>query len=572
MSIYHSLVTILDRLEPKALVSLSDQGRKNRSQIFHDLLNPQKFLAVMDSLSDEERTSLRRFIMEERVGYLKMEQLPSGASLLSKLGNAYIAFSVRDQTFRQVIPLDFYPAMLGHLLEERPPALIGANRSARHDAGQNFQAILPLFHLLSQARMEPIARTTTGQIYRRIITKLKKSLPPSVTAEQLDTAAHSAYYYHLLKPTVRERALTTTAEADIFFTHTVDEIQSLLLQAALDNSPLFSLFVVALAGLLHPDEWLDIEVALKWAKAEKIPGAYDTYTLSYFLNGLIERGIWERAGKNLGRLTDAYYYGWVHGPEQAQAAPRVLIEPTGDVLIPPDALPSTRWELDSMATLIKYDQMTVYHIDRSAIAYAVLNHWTAPSYLSALTAMSRVETPDNLATNIEDWFRQLARHNMMHGTVLHSDDPQDSTSAERILREHVLRRLSPTDLIVSTDAVKQVQKLLEKSGMPINPHIEEYDRPTEEGFYEDYDPYLGPIPPDPVRTVQTVNLQRRLEHALIAGSEVSLEVLNSDSGELSRIRLRPLRLDQNFLVGISEQDNPAQVPVAAIQTCEVSGP
>jgi hypothetical protein len=419
--------------------------------------------------------------------------------------------------------------------------------------------------------MDPMPRTTNGQIYRRTINKIKKVLPQTVMSEQLDAMSRVAYYFQLLTPS-KNHSLITTAEADVFFSHSVPEIQSLIMQAALENSPLFSLYVIALAARLAPEEWLDIDAALKWAKNEQIPGAYDTYTLSYFLHGLIEQGIWEKRGRVLGRLTDAYYYGWIRKTDSQQTAPTLLIEPTGDVLAPPDTLPATLWELDSMATLVKYDQMTVYHIDRTAIVYAVMTHWSAPSYLAALASMSRVPVPVNLTSNIEDWFRQLSRHTLVHATILHSEDPKDSADAERILRDYVRRRLSPTDLIVDAGEMKQLLRVLDKSGMPVIPHVEEYDAVTpDDEFYEDYDPYLGPVVREPIHNVHTANLQRTLGHALIVGATVSLEVRDPESGQISHIRLRPIRMDQTFLVGVSEKDNPALVPVASIQECEVSG-
>lgn len=550
-----SLSSIIDRLDPQILLQLSAGGKKSRGEIYQDLVDLPRVQQAADSLTARERQSLLLFLKEERPARQQMSRLPQGDTLMKKLGEAYIVFTLRDTFNRQMIPLDYYPALLD-LLVHPQPQLAGPDRTERRQPSNGFEAILPLYHLLSEARREPLPQTNSGQIYRRTIGKLRKTLPASVSAEKIDSAVNLGYYYRLLALSP-DGSLVTTMEAESFFSHTMPEMLSRVLQWSLERAPLFLIFIVSLAALLEPDQWLDTAAVLKWGKELKLPGAYDSYTLSYSLEGLGAAGIWETRGQSSGRLTDPYYYGWARRQLVPQSAQAVLIEPTGDVLAPPHTLLSTLWDLDAMANLVKYDQMTVYHIDRSSIAHAVLGQWDRDTCLAALDQMSRVPVPSNLRQNIEDWFKQLTRHRMLRATILHSADARDSAEAEKILHEHIRARLSPTDLIVSHENPKQLFKVMEHYGVPVIPRIEDYDDGEGDGPTQK-SPWDEVAPP----------LRRGLAGAVSLGSRIAVRT-RAPGAKTATVRLLPLRLDQGTLDGVSDQGEAVSLPLHDIQDFEV---
>ncbi|AUW95013.1 hypothetical protein BXT84_14490 [Sulfobacillus thermotolerans] len=546
-----SLVGILDRLDPQTLYRLFEQYHLSQQDLFGWLLNPVRVDDVMHTFSPDELADLRSYLLQAEHMRSPLSKLAHGRNLAKNLGETLIAFTLRDTYARDVIPFDYFPLLLPHVFE-LPKTLRSAERSPRNAPTYGFEALLPLFHLVTEARREPLPQTNSGQLYRRTIGKMRKVLPPWISAEMLDSAANLAYYFRLVTLS-GDGSLVATSEATNFFSHPTPQILSFIMQWALDHHNLFLVVITALAAVLDPDEWLDTQAVLKWGKALKIPGAYDSYSLEYSLTSLIAAGIWENHGRFLGRLTDAYYYGGFRQQLLAEKERTLLIEPTGDVLAPPETSPYVLWTISSMAQLVKYDLMTVYHIDRPAISQAVMQQWDATTYLADLRHMARVDIPTNLQHNIQDWFKQLTRHRLLHATLLHSEDTKDSVAAEKILQHFVIARLSPTDLIVRADNRKALFKALEQSGVPVIPHIEEYDDPDDLA----YDDFL------------TTPFDSTLHRALVRALRGQQWVVIQHIGDKNPVRLLPIHITLMNVEGVLENRDIVTIPLPDIQTVEV---
>lgn len=382
------------------------------------------------------------------------------------------------------------------------------------------------------------------------------------------------FYYHLLQRGP-ERTIEASLDVEDFFAHGLSEILSRYLQFALEHGTPFQLITIALAALLAPDEWLDTEVLLKWAKGQRLPGAFDLYSLSYFLDHLVQLGIWEKHNKFLGRLTNPYYFGWIRHEFEPLSDQTLVIEPTGEVLVPPNTSLSTLWDLDGMAEIKKYDQMRVYHINRHSITTAVLDGWDPDTYLQRLQDMSRVPIPSNLEHNIRDWFRQLTRHSVIHATILHSATAEDSYNAERILGPLIIKRLSPTELIVNRADLKGITQALDKSGIPLIPIVHELDanRETKMNAYTSYDYYYEDDAFDSRRrSVQQGNplgLSRKIRNLVGTGKMVRIRYRPAGKNAPEVIRLRPIHIDPIALDGVLDNNQVLTLYLNQIDSYEV---
>ncbi|PSR27062.1 MAG: hypothetical protein C7B47_09130 [Sulfobacillus thermosulfidooxidans] len=574
MSTYYSLSLLLDSLGPEPLWHMTAFGQYSREFVWETLLDPERISQVLGTLNKKEGQNLLQFLVEDLAGYHPLSALHRDEKLIEKLNQGFLLFTLTDGYVRPVIPFDFYPAILDSLLIDRPLALTSPVKTPRPPLTNGFEAILPLFHLLSQARKEPLPITTNGQIYRRSLVKMKKILPASISDDTIDEAMRVGFYYHLLQRGP-ERTIESSLDVEDFFAHGLSEILSRYLQFALEHGTPFQLITIALAALLAPDEWLDTEVLLKWAKGQRLPGAFDLYSLSYFLDHLVQLGIWEKHNKFLGRLTNPYYFGWLRHEFEPLSDQTLVIEPTGEVLVPPNTSLSTLWDLDGMAEIKKYDQMRVYHINRHSITTAVLDGWEPDTYLQRLQDMSRVPIPSNLEHNIRDWFRQLTRHSVIHATILHSATAEDSYNAERILGPLIIKRLSPTELIVNRADLKGITQALDKSGIPLIPIVHELDidRETKLKASTSYDYYYDYDALDSRRhSVQQGNplgLSRKIRSLVGTGKMVRIRYRPAGKNALEVIRLRPIHIDPIALDGVLDNNQVLTLYLNQIDSYEV---
>lgn len=574
MSSYYSLSVILDSLGPEPMWNMTQFGRYTRESVWTMLVSPGRIKTGLETLNKKEGQSLLQFMIQDFSGYNPLAALQRHEKLMEKLSEHFLLFTPTETYSRPVIPIDFYPPIVDALLVDRPQSLISSVKTPRQLPGNGFDAILPLFQLLSQARKEPLPMTNNGQIYRRSLTKAKKLLRDDIPYESLESSARVAYYYHLLQ-LGKDRALEASLDVENFFAHGMGEIFSRILQYALDHANPFQVLAIALASLLEPDEWLDLSNLVHWGKERRIPGAYDIYSLSYYLGSFTLLGIWESHDRNLGRLSSPYYYGWLRGELAPLTEKTLIIEPTGDVLAPPDTALSTLWDIDGMAEIKKYDQMRVYQISRHSITAAVLDGWDADTYVRHLENMARVPVPGNLEHNIRDWFRQLTRHQLLHATVLHSASPEDSSQAERILGKRILRRLSPTDLIVDRNDLKMLVHALDKSGIPLIPVINELE--TDQAKKPDNHPVRNFVYGEEAaesrrHTVQRGNplgLSRKIRPLIGTQKTLLIRYRPVDKSEVRAIRLRPITIDPVALNGVTHENRVMTVYLKQIESYEV---
>lgn len=574
MSAYHSLSPILDGLGPEPLWHMTHFGQYSRDIVWKTLVGPERIHTILKTLSKKDAQALLQFLVQDPNGYNQIPSLQRHEQLVETLSKNLIMYTVNDGYVHAVVPLDFYPAILDALLIDRPQALISSVKTPRPEPTNGFEALLPLFHILSQARREPLPMTTNGQIYRRILTKMKKILPPSITPETLDRTARLGYYYHLLQ-NGSGRTLEASIDIEHFFSRGMGEVLSRFLQYGLDHGSPFQMITLALAALLGPEEWLDMNQFLKWGKDHRIPGAYDPYSLSYFLDYFVTLGIWEKRDKILGRLTDPYYYGWIWSELEPLSDQTLVIEPTGDVLVPPDTSLSTLWDIDGMAEIKKYDQMRVYHISRRSVTASVLDGWDADTFILRLQNMARVPIPGNLEHNIRDWFRQLTRHSVIHATILHSATTEDSINAERVLKPHIIKRLSPTELIIQGKEIKPIAQALEKYGIPLIPIVHDLDpspRLAAPSPYEYDDMNDEGSRRTTVQQGNPLGLSRRLRLLMAAKQPLVVHYRKQkNKSSVETIRLQPIHIDPVFMDGVTGDNRVLTLYLDQIESYEVDG-
>lgn len=347
-----------------------------------------------------------------------------------------------------------------------------------------------IFAILSYARKEPLLLTTQGEVYRRQKTRLEKllsvrdSLPPSMS--MVDYYLAWLYRESLLVTLDNPyRFVVSESACQTLFQGEASRLFHWQAEVLFDPSRTYwpSLLWVSLAQLLPPDRVLNRKEVLAWLASIGLQVPDGPYGVGQIVSELTLMDWWEPFPGGLGRLSP-----WATAALNRRFEPlsprQSLVQPTGEILVPPDVLPRERWQIDALATRVRLDRVSTYRLDQEAVKAGMRRGLTADQHRLELESLSRTALPDNVRINLDDWYRAASRHRVMEVTIVHSARPEDSRDVETVLGPNALGRLSPTDVIIPANRVKEVLKRIEKSGVPVlaevlKPSLSDDDEPSE---------------------------------------------------------------------------------------------
>lgn len=472
------LVTALndaDRLELSRSLGLENPSGE---QLAEQLRDPNRIRKLLSQWSDNTLSLLKRWVQQGGEVALYGYEAASFHQAVNEMKDSGLFFSLTNQFDRTSywIPIEYYPILMTTLFPI-PDDIVSSVTTPRavHAAPGWWPVFHDLFQLLSFSEDGRLMITQSGTIYRRVLAKLlQRSWPegtPNHKEARLNLAVAFARTERLLVYDTDFREFLPTETVQTFFEQEVAVLWERYLRYALEGQP--GLFLqhalVTHARRLEPEQWLDLDVLSDWLTAHHFRNSKNSYALGEIRRQLSFLGLWEENG-NRGRLSDLGYAA-LHQSFEPSEAGQVIIQPTGDVLVPPQTPFRERWALQKIAILVKTDRVASYQINRHSVSRALSLGLTQDDYLRTLSNISRMDLPGNLVSNIQDWFQSLSRHRFVHAMVIHSQSPDDSRRVEGMIGEHLLARLSSTDVIISDKHVEEIHRKLEKSGVLIRKDI-----------------------------------------------------------------------------------------------------
>lgn len=480
-----------------------------------------------------------------------------------------LLFRVRVADFRDawVIPWDLYSPIFQHFFDLPIDTL-----SRPHPSGPRVESPAsvsdPLFHdifqVLASARRDPLKLTQQGDVYRRQKSKLEKLLWQDQSSSRLEARCDLILWClqqeHLLTRRPSDfNTLTAPREIHVILGLPLPRLWDFLGNTLLDPSRVWGPFMalLALADALGPDRELTLPTVQPWLAQFGFHASRPEHLFEaqHYL-------------QSIGLLEGCRLTPWGKALLQHHFVPEergnMIIQPTGEVLVPPESPLGERWTLDEWATPVSSDRVSVYQLDVASCGRAMVAGYDYPEFHETLKAMSRTGIPGNVEANLENWFRQLGRHRIMAVTVVHSESAEDSQHVGQVLKTLMIDRLSSHDVIIAANSVVATQKALNKAGIPIVAHIEhpdvvdddeeDYDLPNLQGMVwpviihpEDHSTQDA-IPPRHV-------MEEMLRSALRHHRTVEISFRPRGQHDLRIMVVMPLLLNQGWLQAVEPTHN-----------------
>lgn len=167
--------------------------------------------------------------------------------------------------------------------------------------------------------------------------------------------------------------------------------------------------IIAVLTRMEPGIWYSEDVILEQIRHPEIKGLECGDSLDSCLKLLRAFGWFE-----LARASDTKMLRWtimpllVYQEQPPDLRPEsIMIEPNGDLLVPPGCPSSVRWELELIADRKSDDQLSVWQLTRFSIGRALAHGRSIPSIVQFLRAASG-EAPISplLQSSLSDWGKQ----------------------------------------------------------------------------------------------------------------------------------------------------------------------
>lgn len=473
----------------------------DRSALYSALSDPQRINSAMSALSPAARALLTQVLLHG--GLLAWDRVANHDDLsevFHELGRQALLFNVQNQYGGHylALPREYVATAWRHLISPEVAASMAAKARAprREVVAYDWMPFLQqAYQVLSFMRTEPLTLTQHGYVYKRLETRLGQLVWPNHEADAAANELLSMLRYltatRLIRhdPVARSLVVQESVAREFFNAQAEDRCQSWLAYASEQHGSELRQIIIAVASQIESDQFLDLTRLTAWLAQYDVKlsdPARDVH-----LQGLRDRQVWEPGDvRGIGRLTDPAYFG-----ARGQIAPSVpgqaVIQPTGEVLVPPETPWSERWQWDRMATLVRTDRMAVYQLDRRGVERALDLQTPVDALIATIEGLARSSIPTNVRANLDDWNRALTRHRFIQGLIVHSDSPQHSKEVEKRLGRRILSRLSDTVLIIAPDAANESIRMLNKAGIIVRSRIERpgFEAAPAESDDSSWDPY-----------------------------------------------------------------------------------
>lgn len=146
--------------------------------------------------------------------------------------------------------------------------------------------------------------------------------------------------------------------------------------------------------------------------------------------------------------------------------PSIFVQPDFELIVPPDCLPSVRWELEMIAERVRLEQITVYRLTRETFMEAMERGKTSQETLAFLERQAKYGVPDHVKESIAEWGEKKSQLRLEQGLVLRC---RDEATAELLAGDEKIapllgEALGPKAWLIEPGHAAALRALLERSG------------------------------------------------------------------------------------------------------------
>ncbi|MFB9279882.1 helicase-associated domain-containing protein [Cohnella cellulosilytica] len=396
---------------------------------------------------------------------------------IAKLRRSGIVFAVRkswgDRLF--YVPVDAVALWQPLLLpaDNRPldPDEIGevVPNASRYRLPLSLE-LLSAWHALAR---QPIVRTAKGAPQQAAVDRLAKAvrlepellagaLPPYPYAEQLPPQAMPVLDLGLACGVLEERDGTIGVSDEglrewlaLSRREAERRLRELVIARYCSSEPSFHLSVSAVLAL-GGERWHTEGRIGEWqsrGEADKRLALLEAF-------GWIERGEWR--GRTVIRRRPEP--GALELQDDA-----FIVQPDGEILVPPEVGLRTRWSLHDLAEMTQADALCVYRLTPRSCEQAYRAGYSQREALDFLKRGSGVPVPEPVQAALRDWFASLGRTELLEEAwVLRTDGKQvaDALAEDAELAPMLLERIGERHFLVDPACGKRVRARLRQIGWP----------------------------------------------------------------------------------------------------------
>lgn len=215
--------------------------------------------------------------------------------------------------------------------------------------------------------------------------------------------------------------------------------------------------ILSLALSLQTGSWIGLAKLVSEVEpmtADRYHGNMELRLQKQFVNPLLFCG-WLASGNAAGGVTAfritaagrAVFTGDV--PVHDDVETSFLLQPNFELLVPRNVDPAILWELESIADVVKPDQVMVYAIGRDTVYRALCNGRTGEDIIAFLSGYSRSGIPQNVLCDLREWSDAYGRVRFQEVCLLSCDNPAlaESIRASRRTGPYILGAISPVALL-----------------------------------------------------------------------------------------------------------------------------
>ncbi|WP_372631442.1 helicase-associated domain-containing protein [Cohnella sp.] len=233
-------------------------------------------------------------------------------------------------------------------------------------------------------------------------------------------------------------------------------LHGLVMTRYCSSRPAFHLTFSAALGLSAGKWHTEGRIGGQWQSREEADGRLALLEAL----GWIERGTWQGQTVIRRRMEPMSY-------DEGEESPFIL-QPDGEILVPPDVGLATRWTLFDVAEMEKADELCVYRLTRRSCEEAFRLGYSLGEVLGVLERGGRAPVPEPVRAALRDWFASLGRTELVEALVLRADSKEvaDVVASDADIAGMILERIGDRHFLVDAAAGKTIRAKLRQVGYP----------------------------------------------------------------------------------------------------------
>lgn len=158
------------------------------------------------------------------------------------------------------------------------------------------------------------------------------------------------------------------------------------------------------------------------------------------------------------------------------ASSYLFVQPDYEVLVPPETPFNVRWNLALCTERVSDDHMSVYRLTKGSVALAADLGMGADQVTEFVIQQALSGVPDNVATALAQWGREVGRTSFAEVTVLQCETSEegDQIAAHPKLTQWICR-MGPLHFAVQPEHIAEIRKVLSVAGLPPKRHMGDFE-------------------------------------------------------------------------------------------------